>query len=160
MRCPVMVKIALQTAGARGGSDTVHLDLLQTKHCLLPRPAAHGTAWHASRLTDESGRPILLQGTANSKFPMTTSLDKTLRRQIRVNGQDYIIALSPEGLKITLKGKRKGLELSWSALISGDAALAVALNASVGQFAAQPAAKEPPTQKGGTARHSRRSSRS
>jgi hypothetical protein len=91
---------------------------------------------------------------------MTTSLDKTLRRQINVKGQDYIIALSPEGLKITLKGKRKGLELSWSALVSGDAALAVALNASVGQFAAQPTPKEPPTNKRETAGHPRRNSRS
>jgi hypothetical protein len=91
---------------------------------------------------------------------MTTLLDKTLRRQISVKGQDYIIALSPEGLKMTLKGKRNGLELSWNALVSGDAALAVALNASVGQFAAQAAAKEPPTNKGETAGHSRRSSRS
>lgn len=65
---------------------------------------------------------------------MTTPLDKTLRRQIQINGQDYIVALSPEGLKITLKGKRKGLELGWSALVSGEAALAVALNASVGRF--------------------------
>jgi hypothetical protein len=91
---------------------------------------------------------------------MTTPLDRTLRRQINVKGQDYIIALSPEGLKITLKGKRKGLELSWNALISGDAALAVALNASVGQFAAQSAANEPPKQKPETPGHPPRNSRS
>jgi hypothetical protein len=65
---------------------------------------------------------------------MTTTLDKTLRRQITVNGRDYIVAIAPDGLKITLKGKRKGLELSWTALVSGDAALAVALNASIGQL--------------------------
>ena len=65
---------------------------------------------------------------------MTTTLDKTLRRQITVNGQDYVIAISPDGLKMTLKGKRKGLELSWAALVNGDAALAVALNASIGQL--------------------------
>jgi hypothetical protein len=93
---------------------------------------------------------------------MTTSLDKTLRRQIRLKGQDYIVALSPEGLKLTLKGKRKGLELSWNALISGDAALAVALNASVGQFAAQPAANEQSPKKKGerTSAHPRRNNRS
>jgi len=114
-----------------------------------------------TQLTEESGRPILRQGSSRSKSPpITTPLDKTLRRQINVKGQDYIIALSPEGLKITLKGKRKGLELSWSALVSGDAALAVALNASVGQFAAQSPAKEPPTQTGETAGHPRRHSRS
>jgi hypothetical protein len=65
---------------------------------------------------------------------MTTTLDKTLRRQITVNGREYIVAIAPDGLKITLKGKRKGLELSWTALVSGDAALAVALNASIGQL--------------------------
>ena len=91
---------------------------------------------------------------------MTTSLEKTLRRQIQVKGQEYIVALSPEGLKITLKGKRKGIELSWDALVSGDAALAVALNASVGQFAAQAAPKEPPRQKGEAEAHPRRNSRS
>jgi hypothetical protein len=91
---------------------------------------------------------------------MTTLLDKTLRRQINVKGQDYIVALSPEGLKMTLKGKRKGLELSWSALVSGDAALAVALNASVGQFATQSATRKPPPHKGETAGHPRRHSRS
>jgi hypothetical protein len=66
---------------------------------------------------------------------MATLLDKTLKRELHIKGQTYIIALSPEGLKLTPKGRRKGLELQWEALISGDAALAVALNASVGQFA-------------------------
>ena len=78
---------------------------------------------------------------------MTTALDKTLRRQIRLKGEDYVVALSPEGLKITRKGRRKGLELSWSALISGDAALAVALHASVGEFADPLATKRPPAKK-------------
>jgi hypothetical protein len=77
---------------------------------------------------------------------MTTQLDKILRRQIRIKGQDYIVALSPEGLKLTVKGKRNGLELSWSALVSGDAALAVALNASVGRFA-EPTVPRKPTGK-------------
>ena len=34
-------------------------------------------------------------------------------------------------LKLVPKGKRNGLELSWQALASGDAALATALNASL-----------------------------
>ena len=33
------------------------------------------------------------------------------------------------------KGKRKGIELKWEALVNGEAALAAALNASVGQLA-------------------------
>jgi hypothetical protein len=66
---------------------------------------------------------------------MTTPLQKTLRRELEIKGRTFIVALSPAGLKLTQKGRRKGLELSWDALVSGDAALAVALNASVGQFA-------------------------
>lgn len=42
-----------------------------------------------------------------------------------------MVTLSPEGLKLVPKGKRKGLELGWKALISGEAALATALNASL-----------------------------
>jgi hypothetical protein len=72
---------------------------------------------------------------------LTTPLDKILKRELTLKGRAFIVALSPEGLKITLKGKRKGQELRWTDLISGDAALAVALNASLGQFAANPPAK-------------------
>jgi hypothetical protein len=69
---------------------------------------------------------------------MTTRLDKTLKREIEVGGHAYIVAVSPEGLKVTLKGKRNGTELGWADLVSGDAALAAALNASVGRL--EPAA--------------------
>jgi hypothetical protein len=69
---------------------------------------------------------------------MTTALGKALRRELFINSRAYIVSISPQGLKLTLKGKRKGLELHWDALISGDAALAVALNASVGQLTSEP----------------------
>jgi len=72
---------------------------------------------------------------------MATLLEKTLKRQLSIGGSAYILAISPAGLKLTLKGKRKGLELHWDALVSGDAALAVALNASLGTFAAKPVAR-------------------
>jgi hypothetical protein len=73
---------------------------------------------------------------------MTTPLDKTLKRELSVNGHAYIVAISPEGLKITLKGRRKGLELGWGALISGDAALAAALSASTAQLTPSPSEHE------------------
>jgi len=63
---------------------------------------------------------------------MTTLLDKTLKRELRIGDRAYIVAISPLALKLTPKGKRKGLELNWEALVNGDAALAAALNASVG----------------------------
>ena len=70
---------------------------------------------------------------------MTTRLDKTLKRELTLEGRTFILAVSPEGLKLTLKGKRKGQELRWGDLVSGDAALATALNASLGSFAADEA---------------------
>ncbi len=62
---------------------------------------------------------------------MATKLDKSLKRELEIEGVSYMIAIAPEGLKITVKGKRKGIELSWKDLISGQAALATALNASL-----------------------------
>jgi hypothetical protein len=66
---------------------------------------------------------------------MPTKLDKTLKREIIVNEKPYIVAISPEGMKLTAKGKRNGRELTWTALVNGDAALAAALNASMENLA-------------------------
>jgi hypothetical protein len=68
---------------------------------------------------------------------MTTLLEKPLRRALMIDGKEHVLTISPEGLKLTLKGKRKGLELKWSDLASGEAALAVALNASLGGLDSQ-----------------------
>ncbi len=68
---------------------------------------------------------------------MTTPLDKTLKRELDINGRAFIVALSADGVKLTLKGRRHGLQLRWTDLVNGEAALAVALNASIGKFAAQ-----------------------
>jgi hypothetical protein len=65
---------------------------------------------------------------------MTTPLDKPLRRALKINGVEHVLTISPEGLKLTLKGKRNGLELKWTDLASGEAALAMALNASLGRL--------------------------
>ncbi len=64
---------------------------------------------------------------------MATKLNKQLKREIDVEGKPFMVTLSPEGLKLTEKGKRLGRELTWKDLVSGDAALAAALNASVSQ---------------------------
>jgi hypothetical protein len=62
---------------------------------------------------------------------MATKLDKQLRREVSIDGQPYMLTISPEGLKLVPKGKRKGVELGWKALVSGEAALATALSASL-----------------------------
>jgi hypothetical protein len=60
-----------------------------------------------------------------------TKLEKELKREISIDDKAYVVTISPQGLKLTEKGRRKGQELSWKDLVSGDAALATALNASV-----------------------------
>jgi len=65
---------------------------------------------------------------------MTTALEKDLRRALKIKGADYVLTISPQGLKLTLKKKRNGLELKWADLVDGEAALATALNASLGRL--------------------------
>jgi hypothetical protein len=62
---------------------------------------------------------------------MATKLEKPLKREVLVDGKPYMLTLTPEGFKLVPKGKRKGQEISWRALVSGEAALATALNASL-----------------------------
>ena len=63
---------------------------------------------------------------------MATVLDKELKRQVTVDGVEYTVAVDPDGLRLTGKGKRRPeVELRWRDLLSGDAAMAVALNASL-----------------------------
>ena len=62
---------------------------------------------------------------------MTTALDRPLRRELQVGDAAYTLTIGPEGLRLVEKGKRKGIELAWEALVSGDAALAAALQASM-----------------------------
>jgi hypothetical protein len=65
---------------------------------------------------------------------MTTLLEKTIKRALKIKGREYVVALSPQSVKLTLKGHRNGVELKWTDLINGAAALATALQASLGRF--------------------------
>jgi len=62
---------------------------------------------------------------------MTTRLEAPLKREIAIGNQSYTLIITPEGFKLTPKGRRKGYELTWSAIVNGEAALAAALNASL-----------------------------
>ena len=64
---------------------------------------------------------------------MATKLDKALKREVDIAGEPYMLTIAPDGLKLVPKGRRKGYELAWKDLVSGQAALAVALNASLEQ---------------------------
>jgi hypothetical protein len=50
---------------------------------------------------------------------MATKLDKTIKRELEMDGQPYTVAISPDGIKITQKGYRKGREMTWKALWAG-----------------------------------------
>jgi hypothetical protein len=60
-----------------------------------------------------------------------TPLDKPLRRELLIDGRAYTLTIDPDRLKLVPKGRRKGLEFAWADLVGGDAALAVALRASL-----------------------------
>jgi hypothetical protein len=62
---------------------------------------------------------------------MTAKLDKSIKRELELDGTLYTITIAPDGLKVTEKGKRKGQEISWRSIITGDASLNADLNASV-----------------------------
>jgi hypothetical protein len=66
---------------------------------------------------------------------MTTPLDRPIKREIEIDGTLYTVTISPEGVKVTEKGKRKGHELTWRDIISGDAALRRDLSLSLGAIA-------------------------
>ena len=60
-----------------------------------------------------------------------TKLDKPLKRELTVKRDAYVVTIDPDGFKLTKKGRRKGIEIAWKDLVSGDAAMAIALRASV-----------------------------
>lgn len=68
---------------------------------------------------------------------MITKLAGPLRREIAIDGNAYVVTLTPTGFVLTEKGRRKGFEMDWAAFVSGDVALASALNASLRQAPAR-----------------------
>ena len=59
---------------------------------------------------------------------MATKLEKTIRREIEIDGELYTVAISPNGFRLTRKRFRSGVVLSWKRLWAhhgGDAAAPV-----------------------------------
>src|ERR1700682_3133740 len=100
---------------------------------------ARARAGYIKRLTGrwdskvEPSRGILSR--THNQLPgggMATKLEKTLKREITIDGKAYMVAISPEGVKVTQKGFRRGPELTWRAIISGEAEMGQQLKSSVG----------------------------
>ncbi|GAC1658760.1 MAG: hypothetical protein NVS4B13_02270 [Candidatus Elarobacter sp.] len=49
---------------------------------------------------------------------MATKLEKTIKREIDIEGTTVTVTISPEGIKLTQKGFRKGPEMTWKQLWS------------------------------------------
>jgi hypothetical protein len=47
---------------------------------------------------------------------MATKLDKTIRREIEIDGEPFTVAISPTGFRLTKKRFRSGVALSWKSL--------------------------------------------
>ncbi|MFN2566649.1 MAG: hypothetical protein ABR499_16755 [Gemmatimonadaceae bacterium] len=62
---------------------------------------------------------------------MATKLDKSIKRELDLDGKLYTVTIAPDGVKVVEKGKRRGQEIPWRSIISGDAALNESLKISV-----------------------------
>lgn len=65
---------------------------------------------------------------------MTAKLESLVKRELKLGNEIYTVSMSPEGVKIALKGRRKGREISWETLLSGDAELNQQLKMSVDAY--------------------------
>ena len=63
---------------------------------------------------------------------MTTKLSSPLKREFAIGKTLHVLTIDPDGFKLVVKGKRRGIEIAWRDLVSGEAAMAVALKASRG----------------------------
>ena len=78
---------------------------------------------------------------------MTAKLERPLKREVVIGDAAYTLTIDLRGLKLVPKGKRKGYELEWQALISGDAALATALAATLAKAPPPPVTQATQKQK-------------
>ncbi len=63
---------------------------------------------------------------------MTTKLDRPLKRELEIGDSTYTLTLTPAGLKLTQKGRRKGFEVEWRAILAAESTLATASSTSSG----------------------------
>lgn len=66
---------------------------------------------------------------------MAAKLDKPIKRELDLAGETYTVTISPEGVRIVPKGRRKGHEITWQTIISGDAELTQQLRISLDAMA-------------------------
>jgi hypothetical protein len=65
---------------------------------------------------------------------VATRLNKTIKRELVLDGKVYTVSISPDGVRVVPKGGRKGHEISWASLLSGDVELRRDLNLSLRMY--------------------------
>ncbi|MCU0760295.1 MAG: hypothetical protein MUF07_14000 [Steroidobacteraceae bacterium] len=48
---------------------------------------------------------------------MVTKLDRPVRREVRIGQKPYVVTITPDGLRVAVKGRRKGQEALWEELV-------------------------------------------
>ena len=69
---------------------------------------------------------------------MAAKLDKAIKRELDLDGELFMVTISPEGVRIVPKGHRKGHEISWRTILSGDAELTQQLKISLDALSDSP----------------------
>jgi hypothetical protein len=54
---------------------------------------------------------------------MITVLDRPLRRLVTIQGEPHVVTISPDGVRVIPKGKRKGPTIPWQDIVSGGVTL-------------------------------------
>jgi hypothetical protein len=72
---------------------------------------------------------------------MPAKLEKPIKREVTARGETLMLTLSPDGVTLTPKGKRKGKTFTWADLWSGEAELAEQQRASLQAYRKSPAAR-------------------
>ena len=80
---------------------------------------------------DCSLREAFEQAADGDVIQLQAATTYTLKRELTIRGDAYTLTVTPLGFLLAHKGRRKGLEITWADLVSGEAALATALNASL-----------------------------
>ena len=52
---------------------------------------------------------------------MTTMLERTLRRELRINDRPYTLTITPSGFTLAVKRRRQGIAIEWRDLIERSA---------------------------------------
>jgi hypothetical protein len=98
-----------------------HGPLLRGLPCAL-EPLRCGR--HPHLHLDDLRSPVTFVRTHNRRrLHMPPRLTEPIKREIELDGHPYTITIGPSGIHIAPKGKRKGHELSWRSLVSGEAEL-------------------------------------